>query len=259
MPTHITIGANADFDKYLDRNVGRGPAGNWPVVKNARPGERVVLLVPALHGPLRAYGTIAGSPQLGSWGDSPRYFVPVENLKRLEPPVPLELLRNTFPEWKWTGYARSFTTVPSELDARFWRLLNTPPIGCDIEPPSPDRVSAHVSRIVRDTATAYALKAQYDFECQLCGTALEYAPGAYYVEVHHLRPLGRPHDGPDARDNMLVLCPNHHALFDLGVPVFVAAGRVLLNGQSYSLTQRHHVSSEHIAYYSNHCQRGGAA
>ena len=36
-----------------------------------------------------------------------------------------------------------------------------------------------------------------------------------YAEVHHIRPLGAGHDGPDIPANMLVLCPNHHAAFDL--------------------------------------------
>ena len=36
-----------------------------------------------------------------------------------------------------------------------------------------------------------------------------------YAEVHHIRPLGSGHDGPDHPGNMLVLCPNHHAAFDL--------------------------------------------
>jgi len=33
---------------------------------------------------------------------------------------------------------------------------------------------------------------------------------------HHIRPLGRPHDGPDEPENILVLCPNHHTDFDYG-------------------------------------------
>lgn len=38
--------------------------------------------------------------------------------------------------------------------------------------------------------------------------------GTGYSEVHHIRPLGPPHDGPDESANMLVLCPNHQADFD---------------------------------------------
>jgi hypothetical protein len=258
MPTHVSVGATADFESYLDHNVGGGPAGKWPVKKNAKPGERVVLMVPALHGPFRAHGIVAATPQQGTWGDSPRYFAPVQDLARIDPPVPVELLSGAFPEWKWTSYPRSFTTVPEDLDAAFWQLIQNPPLAYDTEPPDPGRVSVHTSRIVRDTAAAYGLKVQYSFKCQLCGTALQYGPTAFYAEVHHLRPLGRPHNGPDAQDNMLVLCPNHHALFDLGVPAFVEDDRASINGRIYNITYTHRLAPEHVAYYSARCQRAAA-
>ena len=37
-----------------------------------------------------------------------------------------------------------------------------------------------------------------------------------YAEVHHIMPRNK-HNGPDVRENMLVLCPNHHVEFDFGV------------------------------------------
>lgn len=49
----------------------------------------------------------------------------------------------------------------------------------------------------------------------MCGVRLEGAAGPY-AERAHIRPLGSPHDGPDDESNILCLCPNHHALFDLG-------------------------------------------
>ena len=39
----------------------------------------------------------------------------------------------------------------------------------------------------------------------------------FYSEVHHLQPLGNKHNGADNKHNMLVLCPNHHSMFDLGI------------------------------------------
>lgn len=84
----------------------------------------------------------------------------------------------------------------------------------DINPPSqPDRVFQRVSRIIRDTAISSELKLLYDHTCQLCGTQLVVC-GRYYSEAHHIRPLGRPHDGSDTRDNLLCVCPNCHVLLD---------------------------------------------
>lgn len=41
--------------------------------------------------------------------------------------------------------------------------------------------------------------------------------GGKYAESHHIRPLGKKHQGIDHQSNMVVLCPNHHAMFDYGV------------------------------------------
>ncbi len=80
--------------------------------------------------------------------------------------------------------------------------------------PPPARVDATISRIIRDTALVCRLKAFYNDTCQLCGTRLTLRNGRGYSEGHHLRPLGAPHDGPDVADNIVIVCPNCHALLD---------------------------------------------
>ena len=35
-----------------------------------------------------------------------------------------------------------------------------------------------------------------------------------YAEAHHLQPLGGDHHGPDVIENIICVCPNHHALLD---------------------------------------------
>jgi predicted restriction endonuclease len=50
-----------------------------------------------------------------------------------------------------------------------------------------------------------------------CETRLQIGPGRFYCEAAHIKPLGKPHDGPDKTGNMIVLCPNHHLQFDRGV------------------------------------------
>lgn len=86
----------------------------------------------------------------------------------------------------------------------------------DISDPDPSRrVESTASRIVRDTAEVRRLKRLHRHRCQICGKALAVANGDSYSEGHHLRPLGRDHNGPDIADNILVVCPNHHAQLDL--------------------------------------------
>lgn len=87
--------------------------------------------------------------------------------------------------------------------------------GADLlEPESAPRIEASVSRIVRDTIVTREVKRLHGFRCQVCGVRVE-TPAGPYAEAAHIRPLGRPHDGPDTLGNVLCLCPTHHVAFDL--------------------------------------------
>lgn len=80
----------------------------------------------------------------------------------------------------------------------------------------PGRIPTTISRIVRDTKLVKDLKRQYKWKCQICGERLALRDGKHYAEGHHLLPLGVPYNGPDVAQNVIVLCPNHHAEFDYG-------------------------------------------
>lgn len=86
----------------------------------------------------------------------------------------------------------------------------------DLATPDPDRVETTRSRVIRNTDLTQDMKQMYDHTCQICGTSRRGPGGDPYAEAHHIQPLGRPHDGPDNPENILVLCPNHHADFDYG-------------------------------------------
>lgn len=72
-----------------------------------------------------------------------------------------------------------------------------------------------VQRQSHTSAAIAAVKALHGHRCQVCGEALA-VHGGRYAEGAHLRPLERPHLGPDSPDNVLCLCPNHHVRFDCG-------------------------------------------
>lgn len=86
----------------------------------------------------------------------------------------------------------------------------------DLANPDPDRVETTRSRVIRNTALTHDMKEMYDYECQVCGDTRKGPNGTKYAEAHHIRPLGQPHEGPDEPENILILCPNHHADFDYG-------------------------------------------
>ena len=85
---------------------------------------------------------------------------------------------------------------------------------CDDSPPGPGRADQTVSRIIRDTKLARRVKALHRYRCQICNEILTLANGDLYAEAHHLQPLGGDHHGPDVIENIICVCPNHHALLD---------------------------------------------
>jgi len=117
------------------------------------------------------------------------------------------------------------------------------------------RQSLLVSRIVRNSAVAITVKRLHRFACQVCGTCLE-TPAGPYAEAAHIRPLGTPHDGPDTAENVLCLCPNHHALFDLGG--FTIEDDLRLTGTRARLrtVRAHPISPDHLRYHRAHYRHG---
>lgn len=121
-------------------------------------------------------------------------------------------------------------------------------------PTAPSRRQGTVLRIVRDTSLSRAVKELYGFACQVCGITLT-GPSGPYAEAAHIRPLGEPHNGPDIRENILCLCPNHHVLFDLGG--FTIADDFKLTGIDGALATRtgHRVNLEYVRYHREHYGR----
>jgi putative restriction endonuclease len=68
----------------------------------------------------------------------------------------------------------------------------------------PDKRQLTITRIVRGTKVGEWVKRLYDFTCQICGRRLLTKAGAY-AETCHVKPLGRPHNGPDSSENILCL------------------------------------------------------
>jgi len=114
-----------------------------------------------------------------------------------------------------------------------------------------ERVETTIQRLVRDTKQSRQIKSLYDYTCQFCGIRLSTSVGGY-AEGAHIRPLGRPHDGPDSSDNLLCSCPNHHVLFDMGA--ISVNDDLTLIGMAGKLTlhAKHKVNSDHLRYHRVH-------
>lgn len=121
-----------------------------------------------------------------------------------------------------------------------------PPIAVDIQPPA-ERLETITSRIIRDTSLSRRIKHLHNHECQLCGHTILLPDGTRYAEAHHIQPLGAPHHGPDTGENLVCVCPNHHAELDFGVrPLALADLRV---------APGHAVGEAFVAYHNAHVRR----
>jgi len=90
-------------------------------------------------------------------------------------------------------------------------------------------VQAKVRAIIRrDGPFIRALKKKYKHKCQYpnCKASIPMRNGGHYCEVAHI--LAASEGGKANRINLLVLCPNHHKMFDYGkVTVIKNTKRVL--------------------------------
>lgn len=106
-----------------------------------------------------------------------------------------------------------------ELWATVQGYVHPPPTqeASDIADAPRERVATTTYRILRDTELARRVKAVHRSECQICGHTIQFPDGSRYGEAHHIRPIGKPHNGPDTMGNILCVCPNHHAELDYGI------------------------------------------
>ncbi|WP_225625572.1 YDG/SRA domain-containing protein [Streptomyces werraensis] len=120
----------------------------------------------------------------------------------------------------------------------------------------PGRTKVTTQRIVRSTAVADFVKRAHDYTCQVCDIRLTTPTGAY-AEAAHIKPLGRPHAGPDIAANVLCLCPNHHVLFDLGMLTIAEDLTITSHGggphrEELREVAAHQIGREYITYHRTH-------
>lgn len=84
-------------------------------------------------------------------------------------------------------------------------------------PEAARRIRREIEIMLRDQKLVDEIKRKYNNICQVCGLQLIVGKNRYYSEVHHIWPLGKPHNGSDTLDNMICVCPNCHILLDYRV------------------------------------------
>ncbi|MBG8551906.1 HNH endonuclease [Hymenobacter guriensis] len=117
--------------------------------------------------------------------------------------------------WALNNFQEAIPTA-SDIEDPNAQEINTQEPKAPYTSPKPNYSTQIVTRIIRDGALSNELKKLYKYRCQICEHSIILNNAKAYAEGHHIKPLGKPHHGPDIVDNMLIVCPNHHSELDFG-------------------------------------------
>ena len=117
------------------------------------------------------------------------------------------------------------------------------------------RASQTVNKIVRNVKYAEKIKEIYNHTCQVCDVYLKRPNSENGISVAaHIKGLGKPHNGPDIKENMLCLCPNHHAQFD-SYSFYIDPETLEIVGlddnvkKTITTNTKHKVNAEYLKYH----------
>lgn len=66
----------------------------------------------------------------------------------------------------------------------------------------------------RNNVLISIIKRERGFKCQICNEKIKKNDGSFYIEAAHIIP--KKDKGNENKENILILCPNHHKEFDYG-------------------------------------------
>jgi hypothetical protein len=195
----------------------------WRVPKNSRPGDPCALS----NWNIGIYATadIQTEPQPVE-GHSGIYTAEIGGIKPLEQALPLSVIAERLPAWKWPTYPRSYTTVPGEFESELRKLITS------FEDPSPPEIDVELFgegaatlrlHMVRERNSQLAkqkkeavLAVAGNLKCEICNFDFELCYGEIgkgFCEVHHLSPIsGRSENTPTNLDDLAIVCSNCHKM-----------------------------------------------
>jgi putative restriction endonuclease len=218
---------------------GRDPATGQQIADQEFKGQNLALVRSEAEGlPVRVVRGARGEPAL-----SPASGFRYDGLYRVEE--------------SWQEPGRSGFLVCRYRLVRIAEDGTPVPVDLSLTPQGPaPRAKATVQRLVRNTAVSTRVKNLHRYRCQICGEQIAIVGGAY-AEGAHIRPLGRPHNGPDVESNVLCLCPNDHVRFELGSIVIDENLEIQdrIHGGSIGslrINARHKIDRAQLAYHRQH-------
>ena len=189
----------------------------------------------------------------------------LDDLQRLFPHnhhVP-DKVRQILQQLRDDGFITFVSRAQYRIDLSSPHLHTETPVPLPSGRPRPPTRVARTTVRLRDTILGLTLKTLYRFRCQACGQTVPLTDSDY-AESHHLRPLGRPHEGPDTPGNVIVLCPNHHTMFGRGAAAIVpetlrlvhARPGLALPKRRIHLLPGHRLARAHVLYHYRQIFRG---
>ena len=115
-----------------------------------------------------------------------------------------------------------------------------------------ERSKSTTNRLKRNPKISEKIKEIYGY-CQVCGVFLQ-APSGPIAIGAHVMPLGQPYNGPDVRENLLCLCPNHHDQFDaLGFSIepksLAIVGLMNFEGRMLTIDKKHGLGANFLQHH----------
>lgn len=219
---HILQSQNDFVDNVFEAD-GTEDILQWTFPKNASVGDTALLYAGALGIFGRAKILSAASPA-DDWGWPGRYGGDVGEVRVFEMFVPLDYIRSEMPDFGWSRYPRSYTTLDESTAAQLEAVIaDYQRDNLDLEPDSLEPAIEGARRLVyvnsyeRSRSAREACKRIHKPICAACGFDFGIAYGSGfigYIHVHHLvrlADIGEEYQ-VDPRTDMIPVCPNCHAV-----------------------------------------------
>lgn len=94
----------------------------------------------------------------------------------------------------------------------------------------PEEVEYKKRCLKRNQTIVQKMKERYENKCQICSFTFQKKDGSYYSEVAHIKPIETRERGVDTPSNLMVMCPNHHKMHDLGNLKIISSKKYEING-----------------------------
>tara|TARA_B100000242_G_scaffold96188_1_gene65845 strand:- start:32 stop:907 length:876 start_codon:yes stop_codon:yes gene_type:complete len=122
------------------------------------------------------------------------------------------------------------------------------------------RAEVTYEKIKRIRENTKKIKIMYDYKCQVCEKKLDVPSGNPISIGAHIKAVGRPSNGPDVVENMLCLCPNHHAQFDrysfyVDPNNYEIKGLDLYKSKKLNVHKKHLIDKQFLQYHFEEYQR----